>query len=90
MGVGTKKESVKHENRSALEACSVVVRFAWRGVERTRARERVSAAGDVESWMGLGYLLRDSLDYVYLFVDFRTRICPNLADELRSILWWGC
>ena len=44
---------------SALEACFVVH-------SRACTRERVSAVGDVESWMRLGYLLRHIRRIVFI------------------------
>lgn len=53
-------------NVRPLKRVFVVARFPLGGNTAERARANaVSAAGAVESWMGLGYLLRDSSDYVY-------------------------
>lgn len=58
------------------------VRRAIRRLDRRGTSERVSASGGVESWMGLGYLLRDSLNLgLYLFLDFLYSNLPGPAAD---------
>lgn len=58
------------------------IRRAIRRLDRRGTSERVSASGGVESWMGLGYLLRDSLNLgLYLFLDFLYSNLPGPAAD---------
>lgn len=63
------------------------LRRAIRRLGRRGTSERVSASGGVESWMGLGYLLRDSLNLgLYLFLDFlySNLLGPAADDPTRA------